>query len=135
MKDRKKMLTQMLKSSLRRHVWFYPYIYNNPQNMVLIDNLLYIERLKKNVNTNVEIKFKEACVILPLHFDDDIKWIIKCNHNQMNQQWQRIQPQMGPLWTFWLFHKKEFLKDLFCNIFLKLITILPKNYIICVNSF
>jgi hypothetical protein len=42
-----------------------------------------------------------------------------CNYNQMNQWWQRTQPQMGLFLTFWFFQRKEFLKDFFCNFFLK----------------
>jgi hypothetical protein len=37
--------------------------------------------------------------------------------------------------TFWLFHKKEFLKGFFCNLFLKIVTIPLINYITCVNFF
>ncbi len=40
-----------------------------------------------------------------------------CNHNQMSQWWQKTQPQMGPLWSFWIFHRKEFLKDFFATCF------------------
>jgi len=59
----------------------------------------------------------------------------ECNHNQMNQLWQKTQPQMGLLWTFWFFHRSEFLKIFFCNIFFKIFKIPPINYITCVNSF
>jgi hypothetical protein len=37
----------------------------------------------------------------------------------------------GPFWTFWLLY----IKDFFCNMFLKIVTFLPINYITCVNFF
>jgi hypothetical protein len=58
-----------------------------------------------------------------------------CDHNQTNQQWQRTQPQMGFFLTFWIFHRKEFLMDFFCNMFFKILTSPPIYYITCVNSF
>jgi len=36
-------------------------------------------------------------------------FISGCHHNQISQRW--TQPQMGLLWSFLFFHKKEFLKD------------------------
>jgi hypothetical protein len=57
-----------------------------------------------------------------------------CNHNQISQWWQKTQPQMGPLWSFWFFHKKNFGKFV-CNMFFKIFIIPPINYTICVNSF
>jgi hypothetical protein len=60
---------------------------------------------------------------------------VGCNHIQMSQWWQKTPPQMGPLWTFWLFHKKDFLKDIFCNMFLEKNIITPINYMIYVNFF
>ncbi len=58
----------------------------------------------------------------------NIKW---CNHNQMSQQWQWTQPQMGLLWSFWLFHRMDF----FCNMFSKIFTIPPIDHMIFVNYF
>jgi hypothetical protein len=53
----------------------------------------------------------------------------------MSQQWQKTQPWMGPFCTFWLFHRKEFLKDFCCNGFFKILKFSPINYITCVNLF
>ncbi len=42
---------------------------------------------------------------------------------------------MGFFLTFWFFHKKDFLKDFFCNMFFKIFIIVPINYITCIKFF
>ncbi len=60
---------------------------------------------KKNEKLRICVDFKMFNVAtkkdpFPLPFTHEV-----CNHNQMSQQWWRIQPQMGLFWTFSLFHR------------------------------
>jgi hypothetical protein len=41
----------------------------------------------------------------------------------------------GPFLNILTFHRKDFLKDFFCNMFLKILTSAPMNYITFKNSF
>ncbi len=58
-----------------------------------------------------------SVIIFSVMYGYHIFDFIGCNHNQMNQHWQRTQPQMGLIWTFWLFHKKIVFATWFINIY------------------
>jgi hypothetical protein len=44
-----------------------------------------------------------------------------CDHNQMNQQWQKIHWGLQYIfWSFSIFHRIDFLNECFCNMLLKI---------------
>jgi hypothetical protein len=51
----------------------------------------------------------------------------------MSQQWQKIQGLQSFFWSFSLYHKRDFLDETFCNMFLKIHYISSIHYIFCIN--
>jgi hypothetical protein len=56
-----------------------------------------------------------------------------CNHNQMNGPWQKAQGLQSFLWSFSLFHRKDFCNEIFCNMLLKIHITFSIRHIFCIN--
>jgi hypothetical protein len=56
-----------------------------------------------------------------------------CNHNQMNQRWWKTQGLQSFLWSFSLYHRKDFCDEIFCNMLLKIHITFSIHHIFCIN--
>ncbi len=115
--------------------------YNNILHYVMCPhmfNVMYTCQ-KMDVQWVNGLQMKEFCF---LHLTIIFYLICTCFRSFMCAiiiKWANSDKGLNHKWviflTFWLFHKKEFLKGFFCNLFLKIVTIPLINYITCVNFF